>query len=156
MLDKTNSVRAKEPTRIDLGGRVVTFHPRRGHTPSDVTVEMDEPSIVFCGDLVWNGMFPNYRDTLAGAFTESIRSLRRKKETIYVSGHGALSTGTDVDTLLTLVESVEEAARQAHQKGIPLEAAAARFQLPAATADWILFNPKYFEIAFKAWYQELE
>jgi len=61
-----------------------------------------------------------------------------------------------VDTLLTLVESVEKAARQAHTKGVPVEAAAAEFQLPEAVADWILFNPKYFEVAFKAWYLELE
>ena len=60
-----------------------------------------------------------------------------------------------MDTLLSLVESVEKAARQGLEKGIPLEDAAAEYQLPAAVADWILFNPKYFEVAFKAWYQEL-
>ena len=154
MLDNTSLIEAKQTTRIDLGGRVVTLHPRHGHTPSDVTVEMDEPSIVFSGDLVWNGLFPNYRDTEAKAFTQSIRALRRAQETVYVSGHGALANGTNVDTLLTLVESIEEAARQAHKKGTPLADAAAEYQMPAATADWILFNPKYFEVAFKAWYQE--
>jgi len=156
MLEHASLINDKKPLEIDLGDRTVRLHPRRGHTPSDVTAEIDEPSIVFCGDLVWNGLFPNYRDTEAEAFTRSIRSLRRKTETVYVSGHGALSAGNDVDTLLTLVESVEKAARQAHKKGFPVEAAAAEFQLPEAVADWILFNPKYFEVAFKAWYLELE
>lgn len=155
MLENATPVDPKRPLEIDLGERVVTLHPRRGHTPSDVTAEIDDPSIVFSGDLVWNGLFPNYRDTEAKAFTQSIRSLRRKHETVYVSGHGDLSDGSDVDTLLMLVESVGQAARQAHAKGVPLAEAAAAYQLPPAVADWVLFNPKYFEVAFKAWYQEL-
>lgn len=155
MLENHQIIDPRQPTQIDLGGLAVTLHPRHGHTPSDVTAELAEPSIVFCGDLVWNGLFPNYRDTEARAFTESIRALRRARATVYVSGHGALSAAEDVDNLLTLVEAVEEAARQAHHKGLPLEEAAAEFQLPGALADWVLFNPKYFEVAFKAWYQEL-
>ena len=156
MLENASILADEHPTQIDLGGRAVSVHPRRGHTPSDVTIEMDEPSIVFAGDLVWNGLFPNYRDTEASAFTRSIRALRREEKTTYVSGHGALSSGADVDTLLTLVESVEKAARKGHEGGIPLEEAAAEFQLPSSVADWVLFNPKYFEVAFKAWYQELK
>jgi glyoxylase-like metal-dependent hydrolase (beta-lactamase superfamily II) len=155
MLNESRIIEDRNTTQIDLGGRIVTLHPRHGHTPSDVTAEIEEPSIVVSGDLVWNGLFPNYRDTEAKAFTDSIRSLRREQQTVYVSGHGALSNGQDVDTLLTLVESVEKAARQAHEKGIPLAQAAAEYQLPAGVADWVLFNPKYFEVAFKAWYQEL-
>jgi glyoxylase-like metal-dependent hydrolase (beta-lactamase superfamily II) len=156
MLENASLLEDQSPTQIDLGGRTVTLHPRRGHTPSDVTVEMDEPSVVFAGDLVWNGLFPNYRDTAASAFTRSIRALRREEKTTYVSGHGALSSGADVDTLLTLVESVEKAARKGHEGGVPLEEAAAEFQLPSSVSDWVLFNPKYFEVAFKAWYQELK
>jgi len=155
MLESVSPIDTGKPQPLDLGGRMVNLHPRRGHTSSDVTVELEEPSIVFCGDLVWNGLFPNYRDTEAKAFTHSIRALRRKQETTYVSGHGALSKGADVDALLTLVESVGEAAKSAHKKGVPYTEGAAEFQLPAAVSDWRLFNPKYFEVAFKAWYEEL-
>ena len=155
LLEGVAAIEPDKPHRMDLGGRSVTLHPRRGHTPSDVTVEIEEPSLVFCGDLVWNGLFPNYRDTQASAFTESIRALRRGRETVYITGHGSLSRGADVDTLLTLVESVEAAARRGHQAGLPLAEAADRFEMPEATADWVLFNPKYFEVAFKAWYEEL-
>ena len=52
---------------------------------------------------------------------------------------------------------VEEGARvlisDLHERR--LAEAAAEYQLPADVADWVLFNPKYFEVAFKAWYQEL-
>lgn len=155
MLAATRPIDTKEPLRLDLGSRSIVLHPRRGHTPSDVTIELEEPSIVFTGDLVWNGLFPNYRDTVASAFTASIRALRRRQKTTYVSGHGALANGADVDMLLSLVESVGEAARRAHSKGVPYVEGAAEFELPAAVSDWKLFNPKYFEIAFKAWYEEL-
>jgi glyoxylase-like metal-dependent hydrolase (beta-lactamase superfamily II) len=155
MLEGAKLIENEKPTTIDLGGRTVTLHPRRGHTASDVTAEIDEPSIVFAGDLVWNGMFPNYRDTEVTGFTQSIRALHRDRETTYISGHGELADSAAIDTLLTLVESIESAARKAHGAGIPLAEAAASYELPSTVADWVLFNPKYFEVAFKAWYQEL-
>ena len=155
MLVGASLIESEKPLQLDLGGRKVTLHPRRGHTPSDVTVELEEPSIVFAGDLVWNGLFPNYRDTEASAFNESIRALRRKQETTYVSGHGNLANGADVDRLLNLVESVGEAAKRAHKRGVPYIEGAAEFELPGPVSDWMLFNPKYFEVAFKAWYEEL-
>ncbi len=156
LLEGASLIDEARGAELDLGGRAVGLVPRRGHTLSDTSIEIDEPSVVFCGDLVWNGLFPNYRDTEASAFSDAIRALRRRRSTTYVPGHGALASGSDVDNLLALIESVGIAARQAHARGIPYAAAAARFHLPDATADWQLFNPKYFEVAFKAWYRELD
>lgn len=155
MLEGVGPIDESKVLELDLGGRSATVQPRRGHTPSDVTVEIAEPSIVFGGDLVWNGFFPNYRDTLASAFTDAIRALRRQRPTTYVPGHGALADGAAVDALLDLVEQVGDAAQAAHASGVPLTDAAASFALPATASDWVLFNPKYFEVAFKAWYAEL-
>src|SRR5690606_12199380 len=50
------------PTELDLGDRSLALVPRRGHTESDLTAEVFDASVAFCGDLVWNGMFPNYVD----------------------------------------------------------------------------------------------
>ena len=74
------------PSSLDLGGRVVRIVPRRGHTESDVSVELDEPSIVFCGDLFWNAMFPNFVDALPTQLAQSVRALRRPSDTLYVPG----------------------------------------------------------------------
>ena len=49
----------------------------------------------------------------------------------------------------------EQVATKTAEKGIPLADAAAEYQLPDAVADWVLFNPQYFEVAFKSWYEEL-
>lgn len=155
MLDSAAIVAADRVTEIDLGGRTVTLHPRRGHTPSDVTVELAEPSIVFFGDLLWNGFFPNYRDTIPTPFAASIRAARRERDTQYVPGHGALADDQAVGLCLTLVDSVEEAARAAFEKGVSAAEAAKSFALPAPVADWFLFNERYFEVAIGAWHKEL-
>jgi len=89
-----NAERAGE---IDLGGRRVRVIPRAGHTSSDVTVEVDDPSLVFCGDLFWNGMFPNYVDANPVDLARSVAALRRRgAETIYVPGHGAVAANEDL------------------------------------------------------------
>lgn len=143
-------------TDLDLGGRTVRLEPRSGHTASDVTVELEEPSVVFFGDLLWNGFFPNYRDTLPTAFAASIRAARRPGQTIYVPGHGAIADERAVDLCLTLVDAVEQAARSAFEDGVAAADAAEQFRLPDAVADWILFNERYFEVAIGAWHKELD
>jgi glyoxylase-like metal-dependent hydrolase (beta-lactamase superfamily II) len=155
MLEESSIVSPEGVTEIDLGGRAVELHPRRGHTPSDVTVELAEPSVVFFGDLLWNGFFPNYRDTIPTPFAESIRATRRDRDTIYVPGHGALADHRAVDLCLTLVESVEAAARDAFERGVSAGDAAKEFRLPEVVSDWILFNERYFEVAITSWYKEL-
>jgi glyoxylase-like metal-dependent hydrolase (beta-lactamase superfamily II) len=155
MLADASIVPSEGVTEVDLGGRTVQLHPRSGHTRSDVTVEVEEPSVVFFGDLLWNGFFPNYRDTIPTPFAASVRATRRARQTQYVPGHGALADDHAVGLLLTLIDSIEEAARSAFEQGIPAADAAAEFQLPAAVSDWVLFNPRYFEVAIGAWHKEL-
>ena len=70
---------ATEPTSLDLGGRTVKIIPRLGHTDSDVSLELDDPSLIFCGDLFWNAMFPNFVDAIPTKLATSVRALRRKQ-----------------------------------------------------------------------------
>ncbi len=119
-------------------------------------MELVEPSIVFFGDLLWNGLFPNYRDTTPTPFTASIRATQRERQTHYVPGHGTLADDQAVDRLLTLVDAIEEAARNALEKGVSPAEAAAAFALPDIVSDWVLFNPRYFEVAIGKWHTELE
>ncbi|MBI3568486.1 MAG: MBL fold metallo-hydrolase [Gemmatimonadetes bacterium] len=142
-------------TTLDLGGRRVTVRPAAGHTPSDVSVEIADPSIMFCGDLVWNAMFPNYVDAMPTVLARSARALRREKGTHYVPGHGALATEADFDRYLAMLDEVEHAAREAHAKGIDAATAGAAYALPTSLGEWTLFNKVFFERAFGAWYKEL-
>jgi glyoxylase-like metal-dependent hydrolase (beta-lactamase superfamily II) len=144
-----------QPSEIDLGGRSVRVVPRRGHTASDVSLEVSDPSVVFCGDLVWNGMFPNYVDAVPSRLSESVRRVRATEAATYVPGHGALAGGADLDRYIALLDDVEAAARRAVERGITAQAAGAEYRIPAALGEWTLFNPQYFERAIGAWMKEL-
>jgi glyoxylase-like metal-dependent hydrolase (beta-lactamase superfamily II) len=142
-------------TVLDLGQRAVRLVPRAGHTGSDVTVEVDSPSVVFAGDLFWNAMIPNYVDAVPSVLGAQSRALRRDRATVYVPGHGAVSDLAGVDRYLAVLGELESAARSAHTAGTPPPAAAAAFRLPAALGEWTLFGPTFYERAFAAWNREL-
>jgi glyoxylase-like metal-dependent hydrolase (beta-lactamase superfamily II) len=144
------------PTELDLGGRSVVIVPRRGHTDSDVTIEISDPSVVFCGDLVWNGMFPNYRDATPSRLSQAVRLMRATEAWTYVPGHGALADTMAVDRYIDLLDDVEAAARRALEKGMTAEEAGAEYRLPAAMANWTRFREEYFATAIGAWLAELQ
>lgn len=140
---------------IDLGGRRVTLTPHDGHTPSDVSLRVEDSPVLFCGDLMWNGMFPNFVDAVPSRLTRSVRALRASGATTFVPGHGTVATLAEMDRYLALLDSVEAAARRAVERGITAEAAGAEYAVPADLGEWLLFNPRYFERAIGAWMKEL-
>ncbi len=156
LLDAARLLDPGQPTRIDLGDRVVTVVPRTGHTASDVTIEIEEPAVVFCGDLVWNQMFPNYVDAVPSRLSQAVRALVRDAGTVWVPGHGPLADAAALQSFIGLLDDVEAAARRAHEAGTNAQDAAAAYRLPPALAEWTLFNPRYFEIAIGAWLRELQ
>lgn len=140
---------------LDLGGRRVRITPHDGHTPSDVSVRVEDAPVLFCGDLVWNGMFPNYVDAIPSKLTRSVRALRATDATTFVPGHGTLATTADIDKYIALLDSVEAAARSAVTRGLTAEAAGTEYKIPPSLGEWTLFNPRYFERAIGAWMKEL-
>ncbi len=142
-------------TVLDLGGRRVRIVPRAGHTTSDVSIELDDPSLVFTGDLMWNGMIPNYVDALPSTLEKQVRALRRDRSTVYVPGHGVVADAATVDRYLAVLGEIETAARAAFAKGTGAAEAAKAFTLPSALGTWALFGPTFYERAFVAWNREL-
>ncbi len=140
---------------VDLGSRVARLIPRTGHTDSDVTVELEGEGIVWCGDLVWNGMFPNYMDATPSRLSESVLALKLGGWATYVPGHGPLADLDDMGRYVAVIDSVEEAAHRALLEGWSAEEAGERFRIPMELGEWTLFSPRYFEQAIGAWLQEL-
>jgi glyoxylase-like metal-dependent hydrolase (beta-lactamase superfamily II) len=155
LLRDATLVTAADTTVLDLGGRTVSLRPLDGHTASDVAVKVEEENVVFCGDLVWNGMFPNYVDAVPSHLTRSVQALRDLRGATYVPGHGAVATPAEIERYLRLLDSVEEAARHAMDNGLTAEAAGTEYRVPSALGEWVLFNPRYFERAIGAWMKEL-
>jgi glyoxylase-like metal-dependent hydrolase (beta-lactamase superfamily II) len=134
---------------LDLGGRTVRLVGRRGHTPSDLVIRAG--GVVFAGDLVWNGLFPNYTHAIPPALGEQVRALRDAGADVWVSGHGELARATDMDRYIDLLDHVGEAAMRALEAGTPLEDAAAAYSVPESLGEWYMFSARYPLVAFRAW-----
>jgi glyoxylase-like metal-dependent hydrolase (beta-lactamase superfamily II) len=146
----------EQTTTIDLGGRSIRVVPRTGHTRSDVSIEVDDAPVVWCGDLVWNGMFPNYVDAIPSQLSASVRALSATPASTFVPGHGPLANVADMARYTSVIDHVEAAARRAIAAGTPVADAARDYRLPASLGEWTMFSPRYFEVAFSAWERELK
>ena len=145
----------RRPWEVELGDRSLIVVPRRGHTDSDITIELPDARTVFCGDLVWNGMFPNYVDATPSRLSQETRVLLASNAQTYVPGHGALADAAALAAYLGLLDHVEEAARRALERGMTAEEAGAAYRLPTGLESWTLFSPGYFARALGAWMSEL-
>jgi glyoxylase-like metal-dependent hydrolase (beta-lactamase superfamily II) len=144
------------PGELDLGGRRVELVPRTGHTPSDVTPDLPEEGITWCGDLVWNGMFPNYMDAIPSRLSTAVRNLRATRRRIYVPGHGPLADSAAMAGYVEVIDGLEATARTARREGWTSEEAGARHRIPEHLGEWTLFNPNYYQRAVEAWMREWE
>lgn len=140
---------------IDLGGRSVTLRQRSGHTPSDLTVHVDSPRVVFCGDLVFNGLFPFYGDALPSRWIEELDDLLDDDRTAYVPGHGSVASRAELKPYMELMRHTEQAALEAMRAGVPASEAWQRYEIPASLGEWGKFRPDVYRFAFEAWEREL-
>ena len=144
------------PVEIDLGSRTVAVVPRGGHTASDLSVEVDGgEGPVWCGDLVWNAMFPNYMDAVPSRLSRSVRALQAIAADAFVPGHGPLADAEAMSRYVALIDSVEEAARDAWRRGINSDDAAEAYEVPVELGEWMMFSPNYHQRAIQAWMDEL-
>ena len=148
------SLPTSRPELLDLGGRVVHVIPRDGHTGSDVTVEVQDPAVVFCGDLVWNGLFPNYVHATPSHLARAVEAILEPGDRTLVPGHGTIPDVEDARLYRELLGLVEDAARRGREAGHPPAEAAAAFSMPGALAEWVFFSDRYIEVAIGAWYRE--
>jgi glyoxylase-like metal-dependent hydrolase (beta-lactamase superfamily II) len=142
-------------TTLDLGGRTATIALHSGHTPSDAVIHVDEPRVTFCGDLVFNGLFPYYGDAIPTRLETTCNELLRDPDTLYVPGHGSLATAADLRPFLSLLEDVHAAARRAVEAGTPAGEAWKGYVIPASLGEWTLFRPDIVRFAFEAMEKEL-
>ena len=157
-LDALSAAQLIQPgvtTPIDLGGRRVTITPRAGHTASDLTISVDDPAVLFGGDLLWNRHFPNYMDAIPSVLSREVRSMGTQSGVIRVPGHGGIFAGDDLTHYIGVLDAVEDAARRARTAGTPAAEAAKALKLPPSLGEWTMFGGNYFEVALRAWEREL-
>ncbi len=147
-------VPADRVSEIDLGNRRVRLSALRGHTASDLAVIDEDAGITWSGDLVWNGMFPNFTDAVPGQLATSVRALERLRAPTLVPGHGAVVDRAALTRYLTLLDDLEAHARRSLQAGTSTTDAAASYIVPATLGEWMASKPAV-ERAMTAWYRQL-
>ncbi len=156
LLPDTILIDETRPVMLDLGGRKVRLVPRKGHTTSDLTIELDEPRIIWCGDLFFHGLFPYYGDAIPSELNKTIQTLVKEDFAVYVPGHGPRTDAKGLATYLEMLQVVEHAARHAFNKGVPASKAWQTFSIPKELGEWRKFRPDVHRFAFEAWERELK
>ena len=141
--------------KLDLGGRIVNLRQYAGHTPSDMTIALEDPHVTWCGDLFFNGLFPNYRDAVPASLTKNCKAILGDATSTFIPGHGSVASDSQIKNYLGLLDTVEEAARAGLGKGQSPKEVAAAFTLPDSLGQWVLYDPTLYETAFTAWQRAL-
>ena len=94
------------------------------HTTNDSVVWLPERSVLFAGDLLFNGGTPFLlMGSIAGAL-ESVAALREFDARTIVPGHGPVCGPEVIDEVLAYLRFVDDVARRGHDAGLsPLQAA---------------------------------
>lgn len=146
-----------QPFQLDLGGRIVELLPLSGHTGSDLIVRDPKSKISFGGDLIWDGIFPNFMSAQPTSWAKSVDHILSQKEDLIVPGHGsaARADSKSLQTYRQLLQEIGNHATLNHRKGVPSDQAAQNFRLPASLGDWSYFRDGFHEIAMETWYRQL-
>ncbi|MBL0172909.1 MAG: MBL fold metallo-hydrolase [Gemmatimonadaceae bacterium] len=148
-------VNAAQPGVIDLGNRRVDLVGLHGHTRSDLALVDEDAGITFAGDLLWNGMFPNFVDATPTQLSVSIKHLAARTRDAFVPGHGATADTASVARYINLLADLEATARRGHAAGRSAAEAATGYVVPAALGEWMASQVGV-ERAMTAWYRELD
>ncbi|MCH6259336.1 MBL fold metallo-hydrolase, partial [Puniceicoccaceae bacterium K14] len=142
---------------LDLGGRTVTITPMRGHTASDLIITDDHSGTTFAGDLIWDGIFPNFMSSSPSQWIQSVQNILTTSNGIIVPGHGSVRkvNSPSTQSYSKLLLEIEEHARQSAEKGITSDQAAKEFTLSDSLGDYRYFRNGFHEMAMEAWYNDI-
>ena len=150
------SIDAVDGTEIDLGNRKVSIKPRSGHTASDVTIELTDPSVIWCGDLFFNRVFPNFSHATPGQLNSYASSIAAQKDTVFIPGHGPLADSEAAQKYHDFLGWVENWARESIAAKSTAAKAAKDFKLPEEFEDWFVWSPENAKLAWLAWEREIK
>jgi glyoxylase-like metal-dependent hydrolase (beta-lactamase superfamily II) len=110
------SVQVTPPTHLveteetlSLGDRVVRLaHVGRGHTDSDLVIEVPDCGVAFVGDLVKQGGPPGYRDAFPVAWASTMERLLHLVDGPVVPGHGTVVDRAFVEDFAARIGAVAQ------------------------------------------------
>ena len=151
-----NLIDPEKGATIDLGNRKVNLVPRSGHTASDITIELQEPRVVWTGDLFFNRMYPNYSDATPTQLNNYVGTMMSTEDATFVPGHGPVAGNEEVEKYKTFLAHVEKEAKSAFDAGMSVAEASKDYKLPKELNEWMIWSSTNGARAFNAWFRELE
>ena len=107
------------------------------HTKTDIMIEVVENSVVFLGDNVLSLRIPRTSDGTFQGNISAIKSILESNAKIFVPGHGPTGDRTMVETYLTYLTLIYEAAQQAFEDDLDSsDVLAITRKTTAAYKDW--------------------
>jgi len=115
-----------ETARIQVGGRRVELrYLGRGHTDSDIVVEVPDAAVVFAGDLVEAGATPYFGDGYPLDWPETASRLLELVRGPVVPGHGAVGDAAFVEEQLAAFLEIARLGREVNAGRMTLDEAIA-------------------------------
>ncbi|HJW22320.1 MAG TPA: MBL fold metallo-hydrolase [Candidatus Limnocylindrales bacterium] len=124
-----------ETARIRVGGRAVWLrYLGRGHTDTDIVVEVPDAAVLFAGDLLEEGATPFFGDGYPLDWPETVSRLLDLVRGPVVPGHGAVGDRTFVEDQLAALLEIARLGREVNAGRLSLAAAIEASPFDAATS----------------------
>jgi glyoxylase-like metal-dependent hydrolase (beta-lactamase superfamily II) len=122
-----------ETVRVLVGGRAVWLrYLGRGHTDTDIVVEVPDAGILFAGDLLEEGATPYFGDGYPLDWPETVSRLLELVRGPVVPGHGAIGDRAFVEDQLAAFLEIARLGREVKAARLSLDAAIDASPFPAA------------------------
>jgi len=100
------------------GVKIVLWVPSGSHTPGDLLVYLSDDRVLIGGDVLVNGIVPNFRDASVKAWVETLREAQTLDFTTAVPGHGALMKKADVTSMYQRMAKLYAEVEVGYKKGL--------------------------------------
>ena len=124
--------------RINLEGQdMYLLHPETGaHTLGDTLLALPKSKVMFAGDVLWNGFYPNLEDANLDGWIDFLDDLDVSTYQKFVPGHGEIGYSRSIDEFSRYLKQVRESLLAAN-KNMSLDMKRRCFQIPG-TEEWKL------------------
>ncbi len=98
---------------LDLGEISAQILLTPGHTPTNISVYIPSDRVLFCGDCLVNGYFPNLTEGACGDWQQWKNSLERilhLNPEIIIPGHGAVISQNDIEKQIHQIHDILQQA----------------------------------------------
>ena len=116
----------EEHATVEVGDREIRLsYLGRGHTDTDVAIEVPDANVLFAGDLLEEGATPSFGDSYPLEWPPTVERLLPLATGAVVPGHGSVGDRAFVEQQLAELRALESLARRVHGGELDIEAAVA-------------------------------